>query len=194
MSCQIINDIRNGRLPQIRARTMFSPGHERQAWVSAPSRIFELRAAGNGTYNQSGGFVFGTGTLGMAMIAGSLIGNAISNSNARARALADAQVAFRWHLDASLHVTNDGFILHTPQHVLTWQILCPYAELLFVLWALAKHPDHPQLADGSWLVPGWLEFARSQGRDPRLSSPILTRTGPVRLPARGGRLQLTAGH
>ena len=136
--------------------------------------------------------------------------------------MADAQVAFRWQFDSDLYVTNDGFILHNAQHLLTWthhdvtamqiiepnrlimqgqsdrgpltwQLQCPYAELLFVLWALERHPDHPQLVDGSWLVPGWIDFARSQGRDPRLASGVLARPQQIRLPGQRDQPQIGPG-
>jgi hypothetical protein len=42
----------------------------------------------------------------------------------------------------------------------SWLLRTPWAELVFVLWALARHPQHPQLLTGSWLPPGWVEHAR----------------------------------
>ena len=42
-----------------------------------------------------------------------------------------------------------------------WAIASDWAELVFVLWALARHPRHPQLINGEWLPPGWLEHAEA---------------------------------
>jgi hypothetical protein len=37
----------------------------------------------------------------------------------------------------------------------SWLLRSVWAELLFVLWALAVHPHHPQLASGAWMPPAW---------------------------------------
>lgn len=42
----------------------------------------------------------------------------------------------------------------------TWLLTSDWSELVFVTWALARHPKHPQLLNG-WLPPGWIEHARS---------------------------------
>ena len=34
------------------------------------------------------------------------------------------------------------------------------AELLFAFWSIARHPQHPQLAQRPWLLPEWLEAYR----------------------------------
>lgn len=202
LTCLIIDDVTHQRVPAIRAQTMFALPAGVAAFVSGPVRVFALRADGDGSYNRSGSFVFGTGKLGMAMMAGSLLGNAVANNRARNRAMADAQVAFRHQFDGSLYVCNTGFIFHNAEGLfswdfdsvagmevigpntvimqgesehgaVTWRIHCPYAELIFVLWALECHPQHPQLIDGSWLSRDWPAFARSRGRDPRLVSGVL---------------------
>lgn len=211
VSCQIIGDICRGRVPPMRAQTMFALPPDAVAFVSGPARIFELRAAGDGSYTTNGSFVFGTGRLGMAMMAGSLIGNAVANSRARSQAMADAQVAFRFQFEAGMYVANTGFIFHGAEGVftwlygdvhamqliepntvlmqgasgrgtVTWKMVSPYAELILVLWALERHPQHPQLCDGSWLADGWLEYARAQGYDPGLTSPVLATAEQIMLP------------
>lgn len=212
LTCQIVSDIRRGVLPPVRAQTMFRIPPGTVVFVGAPVRVFELRAAGDGTYTKSGGFVFGTGTLGLAMIAGSLAYNASANSSARRRAQQDAQVVFRHEFDGHLYVSNRGWIFHTAQGVhtwvfdavsamqmvqkntlimqgnsdrgpLTWQLTCPYAELVFALWALDQHPQHPQLMDGGWLPDAWFAHASRMGRTPALrSGRIATEAGPVTLP------------
>lgn len=44
-----------------------------------------------------------------------------------------------------------------------WLLESDWAELIFVTWALARHPKHPDLVNG-WLPPGWIEYARAWGR------------------------------
>ena len=168
-----------------------------QAHFVGPVRVLELSTAGDGSYMHTSGFAFGGGALGVALIAGSIIGNAAGNARRRARAAADAQLAFRYRFDVDIFVTDAGFVLGSPlgighwthhdidmmlmvgpgqvemqgrgnQGPLAWQLLTPYAELLFAMWALAIHPQSPQLRDGSWFPRGWLDWARSQGRDPWL--------------------------
>ena len=41
-----------------------------------------------------------------------------------------------------------------------------WAELLFVLWALVRHPRHPQLGNGGWQPPGWQDRCRANGLVP----------------------------
>lgn len=212
LSCHLITDIRAGRVPPQRAPTIFVLPSGVVAFTYGPCRVFELRAAGDGSYQTSGSFAFGTGTLGLALVAGSMIGNAAANSRARSQAQANAQVVFRHQFDANLYVTNNGFIFHNQTGVhtwtssdvtamqvlepnsvimqgqsdrgpLNWRINSPYAELIFVLWAIDRHPQHPQLLDGSWLAPGWPDHARRYGHDPRLTNGVLTSAPQqIRLP------------
>ena len=39
-----------------------------------------------------------------------------------------------------------------------------WAELIFVLWALVRHPSHPQLIAAGWLPPGWIDHANRHGQ------------------------------
>lgn len=41
----------------------------------------------------------------------------------------------------------------------SWALCSDWAELLFITRALTRHPRHPQLIDGQWLPPGWLDHA-----------------------------------
>ncbi len=59
-------------------------------------------------------------------------------------------------------------VVHPEGPVAWWLLQSPYAELAFVVWAHAMHTGHPQLADDSWLPPGWLAWAHAQGRAPAL--------------------------
>lgn len=202
LTCQVIHDIRNGRVPGIRTQTMFRLPQGVIAFLSGPCQVLELRAAGDGSYSTSSTLVWGTGLVGLAALGATAAVSAGNNARARQAAAQNAQVAFRPQFEANLYVTNTGWIFHTGQGVLTWQhgdvdamhvigpnavvlqgksdrgpitwqLLSPFAELVFVLWALDQHPDHPQLMDGSWLQPGWLDHAHRMGQDTGLRSPIL---------------------
>lgn len=202
VTCRIIADIVAGRLPDTGMATYFRLSSGAVALVSGPLRVLELRANGDGRYPTTSTLVAGTGVLGLALLAGSLAGSAVRTSRARQRAQADARVEFRYQFDAQVYVTTTGFSLQHPDGVadwswgdiqamqlvgphdallqggstrgpVTWRLLTPWAELLLVLWGLAEHPSHPQLADGSWLAPGWLDRARALGWDPVLRSPEL---------------------
>lgn len=200
LTCVVTSELLEGRAVGAVTATPFALHRPaRCAYVSGPIRVLELRAAGDGSYLHSSGFVVGTGPMGLALLAGSLIGNATGNALRRQRAHHDAQLAFRHQLDAIVYVTDVGFVLHNYEGVfswhhdaidamqvvgpgvalmqgqaidrrVTWQLLSPWAELMFVTWALERHPDHAQLLDGSWFREGWLAYARSRGRDPRLVS------------------------
>lgn len=215
LTCRIIADIVAKRLPGLRTQTYFRLPRGTVAFVSGPLRTLEFRANGDGSYTTRSTVVAGTGGLGLAMLAGSLAGSAIGNGRARARAMADAQVSFRHQFDAIVYVTNAGFVFQSRDGVytwdwssidamqmvgphdalmqgrsdrghLTWRLLTPWAELIMVLWALDQHPSHPQLADGSWLTPGWLDRARSFGFDPGLHSAVIGGSvDSVRLPGQG---------
>lgn len=215
ITCRMIHDIREGRVPGIRAQTYFRLGPGEIAFVSGPCRVLEMRAQGDGSYNTSTFIAGGTGTFGLAMLAGSIGGSAIGNARARSRAAADAQVTWRHQFDATVYVTNLGFTFQNSEGVfgwthdsieamqmvgphdvlmqgiadkgkITWRLMTPWAELLMVLWGLESHPNHPQLMDGSWLTAGWLGHARSQGYDPGLRSAILTdQPSQIRLPGQG---------
>lgn len=55
----------------------------------------------------------------------------------------------------------------------SWILRSDWAELVFVTWALAVHPRHPQLLTGGWLPPGWLDWAAGHHWT-RLVSPAIT--------------------
>jgi len=203
LTCQIAADLLAGRVPALRVATTFWLPQGEVAVTNGPVRVLELRAAGDGSYVHTSGFAFGTGALGVALLAGSLMGNAAGNTRRRRQAEQDARLAFRHQFDASVFVTTAGFVFQDAQGVgrwghgdintmqmlgpsavamqgdaidrsVTWQLLTPWAELIFVAWALRQHPHHPQLVDGSWLMGEWLHYARMHGRDPRLVSTVLT--------------------
>jgi hypothetical protein len=176
-------------IPEILSSFPPSLGPDERLWASGPYIACEFRPLGDGTWQTSNTFVAGTGTLGLSLAVGSLVAGAVSRSKARDRAAADAVARWVPAHQGQLFVSGYGFYFHTPQ-VFSWRwsdideatvtaagetrisghstrgptmwaIASDWAELVFVLWALARHPRHPQLVNGEWLPPGWLEHARA---------------------------------
>jgi hypothetical protein len=179
-------------------------GEQGPLWGSGSFTLHEWRAPGDGSWQPTRTVAFGTGGLGAGLMIGSLLGGVIANS--RARRAAEAAAIPRWMPIArgGLYLGHRGFYLHTDR-VLAWDwasvtaasmtepaavhlsgsseygpvswLLCSdWAELLFVTWALTRHPRHPQLGDGQWLPPGWLDHAHAHQQLVRLTSPHLSPT------------------
>jgi hypothetical protein len=175
-------------------------GEARPLWGAGSFTLHEWRAPGDGSWQPTRTVAFGTDALGAGLIIGSLLGGMIANS--RARRDAEAAAIPRWMPIArgGLYVGERGFYLHTDR-VLAWDwasvtaasmiepaavhlsgnsehgpvswLLCSdWAELLFISWALTRHPRHPQLVDGQWLPPGWLDHARTHRQLVPLASPM----------------------
>ncbi len=156
-------------------------------WAAGPFTLLDFRTLGDGSWQTNSFLVGGTGKVGMGLLAGSLIGNAAARSRARSAAAADAVP--RWvPIDQGMVFASQfGFHMHTPS-VLSWSwesvtganMVAPgamqfsgesrngpvslmlqsdWAELIFITWAMARHPRHPQLVSGGWLPPGWVGHA-----------------------------------
>ncbi len=75
---------------------------------------------------------------------------------------------YQWTWDAvtAMNVVGFGIVeLHGessngPVH---WLLHTYAAELLFMLWAMARHPRHPQVVSNTWLPPHWVGWAAAQG-------------------------------
>ena len=202
ITCHVVFDTVHGRSPEHRIDTLF-PLTGGECAVAAGNLIVDsFHAAGDGSYARSSTFVWGAGAFGLAVAAGSLAASAAANASRRNRAAADAQPAWRPLLGGTIFVTTAGFYIQTLQGLfpwawesidlmqvvafnvvilqarsadgpITWRITSEWAELVFALWALRRHPDHPQLRDGSWLPPNWLPWATAQGYRPHLNRPQL---------------------
>lgn len=152
-------------------------------------------AIGDGSYQRSSFIAFGSGRLGASVLAASVLGSAMSNRRAERNARAAAADAWRHVDDGHVHVSTHGFYLDgaaghrrfnwwaihesdiAPGAVAfggvagdgstqRWLIRSEYAELLFALWCLARHPMHPAFQDGSWYPHQVMrERARYFGRD-----------------------------
>jgi hypothetical protein len=149
-----------------------------------------LGAIGDGSYRTNTTFIGGFSPVGIMLGAATLGGSALANASRRSRAAADASVAWRACDRGALHVSNYGFYLDTGHQlypfsylavqrvdlvgpgdaqwsvcmsdhsVQTFRFQSVGAELVFVLWALARCPTHPQLLNFTWLPEAFMARVR----------------------------------
>lgn len=202
-TCRIVADTLQNRPAEHRALTLFPLSAGEIALAAGELVADSFHAAGDGTYQRSSMFVVGTGLFGLALAAGTLAASAAENAARASQAAADAQPAWRRDFTGTITVTTDGFVIQTLQGLhrwgwdsidlmqvvgfncailqgraeggpVTWRLISEWTELVFALWALRRHPSHPQLLDGSWLPANWLPWATAQGHRPHLDRPELT--------------------
>ncbi|WP_146069486.1 hypothetical protein [Cryobacterium sp. Y11] len=202
-TCHIVSDTVQGRTPEHRIETLFPLAGGEIALAAGNLFVDSFYAAGNGSYERSSTFVWGAGPFGLALAAGTLAASAAGNASRRNQAAADAQQAWRPLFGGTLFVTSEGFYIQTMQGLypwtwdsvdlmqvvgfnvvimqarstsgpVTWRLTSEWSELVFVLWALRRHPHHPQLRDGSWMPANWLDWATHQGYRPHLDRPQIT--------------------
>ena len=166
-------------------------------------------AAGDATYQKSSAFFFATGAVGLAATAAVAVGQAWGNSRRKRRAERAARPRWDEAGGGLLTVSTHGFYLSGPHGVspwpwaavdtcevgrrglvdltgrsttgpVRWLLETDWAELVFAMWALDRHPGHPRLADGAWLPPGWLERVAARVGPPAQPGPTLL--GPPTLP------------
>lgn len=165
------------------ALTSFAPafGPDERTLVEGPFQLFHFAAAGGDSF-----FVGGSGALGLALVAGSVLHSV--NRNQQRWRLADSgqlvvstsgfYLASRQGLRPWSWAAVDGVTVSGPRSVtlqgrtdhgaaVSWAVNSDWSELLFVLWALTRHRRHPQLIAGSWLPPGWRERAEGHGYPPQ---------------------------
>ena len=181
-----------GQAPTVPVGTMFPLVEGEGALAVGPLVVDEYKAAGDGSYQRSSFIAGGTGVFGLAMLAATAGGSAIGNANRRARAAQDAAAAWRHQTSGHITVTTQGFYIHDLQGLwrwdwdsidllqvagpstvvmqgrstrgpLTWRLFSDWAELVFVLWAHARHRQHPQYLTGEWIPPGWAQWSADQG-------------------------------
>lgn len=196
-TCKIVTDIAERRLPDIRTPTLFPLRPNEIAFASGPFAIESFHAAGDGSYSSSSTVVAGTGMFGLALGAATMAGSALGNASRRSRAAADAELMWRPLIQGTVVVSNEGFyLLDATQKLdwdwasvdimqvagftslviqgrsttgpITWRLRSDWAELIFVLWAMNRHPQHPQFVDHSWIPQGWPEWAAAQGYPPSM--------------------------
>lgn len=167
-------------------------GAYERLWVAGPFVLRDFYAPGDGSWQARGFIAGGTGALGVGMLVGSVIGSANARSRARAQAAADAVPRWVPIGHGTLYVSRYGFYMQTPavfswgwssidsasmvgpgvvhfsgtasSGPVSWVLEAPWAELVFLVWALNRHRGHPQLVAGGWLPPGWVERAVAHGR------------------------------
>ncbi|HIY67372.1 MAG TPA: hypothetical protein H9830_13985 [Candidatus Agrococcus pullicola] len=188
----IVNDLRSERVPVQRVSTAFPIAPDEVAFAGGPFTMDSMRALGDGSYVHDSSFVFGTGAFGLAMTAGTLFGSAVGNAQRRSQAASDAQIAWRPDFGGTITVTSRGFYLATNTGLfrwtwdaiqlaemdaftvlvmqgqseggpVTWRMTSDWSELVFALWALSMHPDHPQFATDEWIPQNWIAWAASVG-------------------------------
>ena len=147
--------------------------------------LLVIGTLGDGTYQHNSGFLFATGAAGLALTGAHAVTKAMGNSRRRREAEAAAAPRWLKVDGGTLWVSSHGFYMQTSAglfpwnwqaidsmamvapadvHVqgqsqtdaISWRFRSDWAELLFVVWALVRHPRHPQLLDGSWLPDGWV--------------------------------------
>lgn len=179
-------------LQQDAVATMFPLAAGERALAVGSLTIDEYTAAGDGTYQRSTFIAGGTGAFGIALLAATAGGSAVANAKKKAKAARDAAQAWRHHTSGQITVTDQGFYIHDPQGLwrwdwgsidllqvaekrtvvmqgrstrgpLTWRLSSDWAELVFVLWAHARHRQHPQYLTGEWVPAGWAQWAAELG-------------------------------
>jgi hypothetical protein len=164
-----------------------------QLLATGPFTLSSYEAPGDGGYNHESSFFFATGKAGLAATAGFAAARAAGNSRRRRRALNDTIPRWVPVYSGTITVSDEGAYLRTMQEFICWDwpmirsaqivgfnqgvlalpradgrlghwlLQSQFAELVFAVWAAKVYPSHPQLADGSWLPPNWLRWARAQG-------------------------------
>lgn len=174
-------------------------GHEEWILASGNYKWARWAALSDGSYLHNDSVFFATGGVGMALTAAFIGTRSIGNARRKRRAREDATPRWVWGNPGQIHVGTHGFYLQSTTGLVSWdwgsidmlQIDAPatirmqgrgdsgpvnwmltsiWAELVFVLWASTRNPNHPQLIDGSWLPTDWNGWASRQGRPTALSS------------------------
>jgi hypothetical protein len=177
-------------------------GADEQYWAAGPYTLNEQRAPGDGTYVHDSGYFFATGRGGLTATAAVAAFRAAGNARRRRQAELAAIPRWTQTDCGTVFVSRYGIHLHNASGVFPWdwssiaaaQMVAPasvqilgnstngpvswvlqsdWAELLFVAWALACHPRHPQIITGTWLPPGWLQRCAEYAHPVRLGSPAL---------------------
>ncbi|WNB85526.1 hypothetical protein [Cellulomonas sp. ATA003] len=175
------------RLPHVPTTFLPQLGPDERVVARGGFELLTFRPLGDGALQPgSGGFFFATGRGGLAATA-AVAGVRALNDRSRRRAAAEAAVPrwvvdaggvvfvsthgfyldtghtlqpWAWpHVD-SMELAGPGAVHvrgRTAQGPVSWTLRTDWAELVFVLWCLARHPGHPQLGSGAWIPAGWAE-------------------------------------
>lgn len=180
-TARILRSVAAGRLPEERVATLFALRPGEVAFVAATFQLDSmrpLRDGGSAPYATPAS-ASASDTLGLAR-AGTWrpdFGGALTVTNLGFYLVTPAGTFWwDWASIDLMQVTAFNTVVlqgRSDRGVVTWRIYSLWAELIFVLWAQARHPNHPQLADGGWLPEHWAEWAARQGYPP----PLPERTG-----------------
>lgn len=202
-TCRIVSELLAGTEPAP-VPTVFAPDPGERIWAAGSLAVDSFTTVGDGSYlHQGTTAVFGYGKTGVALTAASVIGGAIGNARRRHAAEHAATPAWHRIIGGSVFVSNHGFRIQDQSglfawnwesidameigaynlvglqgrsadgHV-TWRLISEWSELIFVLWAMNRHPQHPQLRNGGWLPEGWIRWATEQGYPPPIpSAPVI---------------------
>ncbi|PPK98165.1 hypothetical protein CLV92_102318 [Kineococcus xinjiangensis] len=175
-------------------------------WAAGPFDLLALRAPEGAPPRGAPRFFLATGAGGLAATAAVALARAAGDARRRAEEERRAAPRWVRVDAGALAVSGCGMYWHTPAALLTWdwgsvtsaEVLEPgavhltgegpagpgswilrsdWAELVFVTWALQRHPRHPQLRSGGWLPPGWLSWCATQPYPTRLASAALPPAG-----------------
>jgi hypothetical protein len=194
-TCRIVTELITGSEPALVATT-FAPAEGERVWAAGSLAIDEFGIAGDGSYMHHGtGALLGYGKIGVAFTAASVVGTAFGNARRKRAAIQAATPAWHRMTAGGVFVTNYGFRIQDQTGIffwdwgsieamevnaynvvsiqgrsengpVHWRLLSEWAELIFVLWAMNRNPQHPQLRHGGWIPPGWIPWAASQGFPP----------------------------
>ncbi len=147
--------------------------------AEGPFELSTFRAVGDGSYVQRSAAVLPIGGGGLGLAAGALVAQGVVNRRRRAAAAAAATPRWVVDDGGMLWVATHGFYLQTARGLypwpwqsiasaelfgpgqvhlhgtsdggqISWIIGSKWAELLFALWAMVRHPCHPQFVTGTW--------------------------------------------
>lgn len=170
-------------------------GQYQKIFGSGAMALLGWESPGDGSYYRSEGFFMATGRGGLALTAGAAGIRAMRNASRKREAAALAEPRWMPIDSGVVHVGTHGFYLqstrgffawdwesiHSAQVAdmgkvwiqgqssagpISWILESHWAELAFVLWAMARNPQHPQLIGAAWLPPHWMPWAAEQGYPP----------------------------
>lgn len=147
--------------------------------AEGPFELSTFRPVGDGSYVQRSTAVLPIGRRALGLAAGALVANGMANRRRRAAAAAAATPRWVVDDGGTLWVATHGFYLQTARGLYPWpwqsiaaaELVGPgqthlqgtsdsgqvswiigsrWAELLFALWAMVRHPAHPQFVTRTW--------------------------------------------
>jgi hypothetical protein len=159
-------------------------------------------AAGDGSYQHSSFIAGGAGLLGISTLAATAVASAAVNQSRRSAAAAAARNGWNFLDHGVVHISTHGvyfqgtggtrffgwdsitdgdlayqtmFRYSATMHdgtIETFLMTSDWAELVFALWAYARHQNHPRLNDGQWIDPTFFARCQQFGYHPPHISPF----------------------